>query len=113
MCAILHTVDEGFSLISTTQAAAEVKDSVVIFKREVTEVFFQFLKAATNLCGVAFMGLCIGLVKLIQNSFTITVPRVKGMGFYVGFQLLDNLIHIDTPLYLIGLSAKKSLLPVP
>ena len=113
MGSVLNTINKSFPFIGTTQAAAEAKDCIIIFKREVTEVFFQFLKAATNLCGVAFVGLCIGLVKLIQNSFTITVPRVKGMGFYVGFQIVDNLIHIDTPLYLIGLSAKKSLLPVP
>ena len=92
----METVDEGFTLISTTQTTTEVKDCIIIFKGKLTEEFFQFLKAGTDFRWVAFMGLCIGLVKLIQNSFTITVPRVKGMGFYVGFQLLTDLGDLAT-----------------
>ena len=65
MSSILETINEGFMFIGAAEVTTEGKDSVVIFQREVTEVFFQFLKAATNLCGVAFMGLCIGLVQLI------------------------------------------------
>ena len=81
MESILNTVDEGFTIISTAETATEVKDCVVIFQREVTEILFQFLKTITDFCWVAFVGLCVGLVKLIQHGFTITVPRVKGMGF--------------------------------
>ena len=96
-------INEGFALIGAAEVTTEVKDCVIIFKGNLTEELFQFLEPITDFWWVAFMRLCIGLVQLIQNSFTITVPRVKGMGFYVGFQLLDNIIHIDTPLYLIGL----------
>jgi hypothetical protein len=35
---ILETINEGFMLIGTAQTAAEVKDGVVIFKWEITEV---------------------------------------------------------------------------
>jgi len=101
MGSVLNTINEGFVFIGTTWSAAEIKDSIVIFQWEITEIFFQFFKAITDFCWVTFVGLSVGLVYLIQDGFTIAVPRVEGMGFYVGFQLVDNLIHTNTPLYMV------------
>ena len=73
---ILQSIDKSFSLICTTQAAAEVKYGVVIFQWEVAEIFLQFLEAFADLRWVGFVGFCVGLVKLIQDSFAIGVAQI-------------------------------------
>ena len=51
------------------------------------------------------MGFCVGLVKLIQDSFTVAVTGIKGMSIYVGFQPNCDLIHGGTS-WLAGASPK-------
>ena len=44
------------------------------------------------------MGFCVGLVDLIQYGFAIAITRIKGMGVYVCFQPLCDLIPVGTSL---------------
>lgn len=44
MCSILQTIQEGFAFVGTAQAAAEIKNSVVIIQGQLAQKFFQFLK---------------------------------------------------------------------
>jgi len=69
--------------ISGAEAAAEVEDCVVIIERQCAKEVFQRFESLTDLRWVAFVGLCVGLIQLIQDSFVVAVAGVKGMSFYV------------------------------
>lgn len=97
MSSVLNTINEGFVFIGAAQAATEVKDSIIIFQWEVTEEFFQFFEAITNLRRIRLMGLSIGLVKLIQDGFTITIPGVEGVGGDIIVKLFTDRVHTNTP----------------
>ena len=90
----MKAVEEGFAFVSATEAATEVEYSIVIIQREGAEEFFQFFEPFTDFRWVGFVGFCVGLVKLIQDGFAITVTGVEGMGGYVGIQPLCNILSI-------------------
>ena len=98
ICTVLETIEEGFVFVGAAEAAAEVEDGIVIIQGQAAQEGIQFFEAAADLRWVGFVGFCVGLVKLIQNSFAITVTGVEGVGGYVGIQPLCNLVHISTPL---------------
>ena len=70
---ILQTVQESFAFICAAQAAAEIEHSIVILQGQGMQKLLQFLETVTNLRRIAFVGLSIGLVQLIQNGFAVTV----------------------------------------
>ena len=84
MCPINQAVAEGFFLVGCAQAAAEVKDCIVIAQRQRFQETFQFLKALADFRRIGFMGFGIGLVKLVENGFSVAVPGIKGMVACVG-----------------------------
>lgn len=86
---------ERFTLVFCGDAAAEIEDGIIIVQRQGFQEGFQFSKACPDLQRIGLVGLGLGLVHLIQHGFTIAVPRIKGMGIYVGFQLLCDFIHVD------------------
>ena len=90
MCTIEQTVAEGFFLVGCTQAAAEVKDGVVIVQRQGFQKRLQFFETLADFRRIGFVGFAIGLVELIQNGFAIAAPRVKGMVVRIGFQCFGN-----------------------
>ena len=73
MRAVLQAVDKSFAFIGAAQATAEIEHRIVIVQRQFTQKLFQFLKSVANLGGIAFVGLGIGLVELIQYSLAVTV----------------------------------------
>ena len=85
MRTIKQTVAEGFFLVGSTQAAAEVKYGVVIVQGQGFQETLQFLEALADFRWVGFVGFCVGLVELIENSFSIAIPGIKGMVVRVGF----------------------------
>ena len=56
----------------------------------------QFSKACPDFRRVGLVGLGIGLVQLIQYGFAIGVIGIEGMGIYVVFQPLYDIIHVGT-----------------
>ena len=84
--------------VRATEAAAKIEDSVVVLQRESAEELFQLLKAIADVRRVEFVGLCVGLVQLIQDGFVITVTGIEGMRGYVGIEPLCNIFHVSTPL---------------
>ena len=92
----MEAVEEGFMLVRDTEAAAEVKDGVIIVQGKAAEELFQFLKTVADFWRIGFVGLCIGLVQLIQDSFAIAVTGIKGVSLYVDFQSFCDLIHDGT-----------------
>ena len=90
MRTIEQTVAEGFFLVGCTQAAAEVKDGVVIVQRQGFQKRLQFFETLADFRRIGFVGFAIGLVELIQNGFAIAAPRVKGMVVRIGFQCFGN-----------------------
>ena len=93
---INKTMSEGFLLIGSTQAAAEVKDSVVITQGQGFQETLQFLETIADFRWVGFVGFGIGLVELVKNSFTITIPRIKWMVACVGFQCFGKGLQENT-----------------
>ena len=81
---------EGFALVGGAEAAAEVKDGVVIVQGQGLQETLQFFETLADFWRIGFMGFAIGLVELIQNGFTIAAPRVKGMVARIGFQCFGN-----------------------
>ena len=92
MCPINQAVAEGFFLVGCTQAAAEIKDSIVIVQGQGFQETLQFLETIADFRWVGFVGFGIGLVELVKNSFTITIPRIKWMVACVGFSMLRQRI---------------------
>ena len=68
VCTIKQTVEKGFLLIGRTQAAAEVKDCIVIAQWQGFQETLQFLEALADLGWIGFVGFGIGLVKLVENG---------------------------------------------
>ena len=85
MCAVKQTVMEGFAFVGCTQSAAEVKDGVVIVQGKGFQKRLQFFETLADFWRIRFVGFGIGLVKLVENGFSIAAPRVKGMVACVGF----------------------------
>jgi len=85
MRSIEQTVAEGFFLVGCAQAAAEIKDGVVIAQGQGFKETLQFLKTFADLWWIGFVGFGIGLVELVENGFRIAVPGIKGMVACVGF----------------------------
>ena len=94
----MQAIDKCFAFIRTAQSATEVKNCVVICQWEIAEIFFQVFESVANFRRVVFMGFCVGLVELVQYGLTITITEIKGMGIYVCFQPICNLIHVGTSL---------------
>lgn len=94
----MEAFEEGFAFVGDAEAAAAVKNCVVIVQGKVAEELFQFLKSLADLLWIGFVGLCIGLLQLIQDRFTVAVTGIKRVGIYVGFQPLGDLIHDGTSL---------------
>lgn len=92
----MNAIIKSFAFIRDAEATAEVKNCVVVVQGEFTEELFQFLKSLADLWWIGFVGLCVGLVQLIQNCFTIAITEIKGMSIYVSFQLICDLIYDGT-----------------
>lgn len=90
MSSINQAVAEGFALVGGAEAAAEVKDGVVIVQRQGFQKRLQFFETLADFRRIGFVGFAIGLVELIQNGFAIAAPRVKGMVVRIGFQCFGN-----------------------
>ena len=50
---------------------------IVIIQRQCSQEFVQFLKTISDFRWIGFVRLCVGLVKLTQNSFTIPITKVN------------------------------------
>ena len=85
MCAVKQTVMEGFAFVGCAQAAAEVKDCIVIAQWKRFQKTLQFLEALADFWRIRFVGFGIGLVKLVENGFSVVVSGIKGMVACVGF----------------------------
>ena len=96
MCAIEQAVAEGFFLVGCTQAAAEVKNGVVIVQGQGFQETLQFLEALADFRWIGFVGFGIGMVELVENGFSIAAPRVKGMVACVGFQCFGKGLQDNT-----------------
>ena len=96
MRTIDQAVAEGFFLIGCTQAAAEVKDSVVIVQGQSFQKTLQFLETFADFGWIGFMGFGIGLVELVENGLRIAVPGIKGMVVRVGFQCFGKGLQDNT-----------------
>ena len=96
MCAIEQAMAEGFFLVGCTQAAAEVKDCIVIAQWQSFQETFQFLKALADFWWIGFVGFGIGLVELVENGFSVAVPGIKGMIACVGFQCFGKGLQDNT-----------------
>lgn len=90
MRSINQAVAEGFCLVGCTQAAAQVKNGVVIVQGKGFQKRLQFFETLADFRWIGFMGFAIGLVELIQNGFAIAAPGVKGMVVRIGFQCFRN-----------------------
>ena len=96
MGAVLETVKEGFAFIGCAELTTEVPHGIVIIQGQAAHEGIQFFESVVDLRRVGFVGFCIGLVELIQDGFTIAVAGVEGVGLYVGFQPLGDVIHGGT-----------------
>jgi hypothetical protein len=92
----LETIKKGFVFVGGAELATEIPYGIIIFQRQAAQKVVQFLKAVAYLRWVGFVGFCVGLIQLIQDCFAIAVAGIKGMGFYVCFQSLGNVIHVGT-----------------
>ena len=96
VCTIKQTVEKGFLLIGRTQAAAEVKDGVVITQGQGLQETFQFLEAFADFGWIGVVGFCIGLVELIENGFRVAAPGIKGMVARVSIQCFGKRLQDNT-----------------
>ena len=96
MRAIEQTVAEGFFLVGCAQAAAEVKDGIIIAQWQGFQKILQFLEALADLRRIRFVGFGIDLVELVENGFAIAVPGIKGMAVCVGFQCFGKGLQDNT-----------------
>ena len=96
MSSVEQAVTEGFFLVGCTQMATEVKDSVVIVQGQGFQETLQFLEALADLRRIRFVGFGIDLVELVENSFSVAVPGIKGMVACVGFQCFGKGLQDNT-----------------
>lgn len=67
----MQTVEECFILVCGTEAAAEVKDGIIIFQWQMPQQVIQFTEAVTDIRWVGFMGFLIDFllsVYITQSS---------------------------------------------
>ena len=96
MCAIEQAVAESLFLVGCTQAAAEVKNGVVIVQGQGFQKTLQFFETLADLRRIGFVGFGIGLVELVENGFSVVVPAIKGMVACVGFQCFGKGLQDNT-----------------
>ena len=96
MCPINQAVAEGFFLVGCTQAAAEVKDGIVIVQGQGFKETLQFFETFADFGRIGFMGFGISLVELVENGLRIAVPSIKGMVACVGFQCFGKGLQDNT-----------------
>ena len=89
-------VAEGFFLVGCTQAAAEVKDGVVIVQGQGFQKTLQFFETLADFWRIGFVGFGIGLVELVENGFSIAVPGIKGMVTCVSIQCFGKGLRDNT-----------------
>ena len=93
MSTVLQTVQESFAFVGTAQVAAEIEHSIVILQGQGVQKSLQFLETVTNLRRIAFVGLSIGLVKLIQNCLAVTIPGIKRILLDIHIQAAGNVFY--------------------
>ena len=89
-------MSEGFLLIGSTQAAAEIKDGIVIVQGQGFQETLQFLETIADFRWVGFVGFGIGLVELVKNGFSVATPGIKGMVSCVSFQCFGKGLQDNT-----------------
>jgi len=89
-------VAKGFFLICRTQAAAEVKDGIVIAQGQGFKETLQFLEAFADLRRIEVVGFGVGLVELIENGFGVAAPGIKGMVVRVSIQCFGKGLQDNT-----------------
>ena len=82
--------------VGGAELATEVPDGIVIVQGQAAQEDIQFLEAVADLRWVGFVGLCVGLVQLIQDGVKVAVVGSEWVGLYVGFQPLGDVIHGGT-----------------
>ena len=92
----MQDIDKCFAFVGTAQAAAEVKDGIVIAQWQGFQETLQFLESLTDFGWIGFMGFGIGLVELVENGLRITGPGIKGMVACVGFQCFGKGLQDNT-----------------
>ena len=83
-------------LIGGAEAAAEVKDGIIIAQWQGFKKTLQFLEALADFGWIGFVGFGIGLVELVENGFSVVVPAIKGMVACVGFQCFGKGLQDNT-----------------
>ena len=58
----MQAIPKGFMFIGSAEAATEVEHPVVIFQRQYTQNLLHLFESVSDLHGIAFVGLGIGLV---------------------------------------------------
>ena len=96
MCAIEQAMAEGFVFVGGTQAAAKVKDGIVIVQGQGFQKTLQFFETLADFRRIGFVGFGIGLIELVENGFRIIVPGIKGMAACVGFQCFGKGLQDNT-----------------
>ena len=96
MRSINQAVAESLFLVGCTQAAAEVKNGVVIVQGQGFQKTLQFFETFADLRWIGFMGFGIGLVELVENGFSIAVPGIKGMVARVRIQCFGKGLQENT-----------------
>ena len=67
----MQTVEECFMLVCGTEAAAEVKDGIIIFQWQISQQVTQFTEVITDIRWVGFMGFLVDFllsVYITQSS---------------------------------------------
>ena len=77
MHTVLQAVNKGFAFVCTTQVITEVEYCIIVIQGQGVQKFLQLLESVANLLWVAFVGLSIGLVNLIQNRLSVTIAGVE------------------------------------
>ena len=83
-------------MVGCTQAAAEVKDGIVIVQGQGFKETLQFFETLADFGRIGFMGFGISLVELVENCFSIAVPGIKGMVTRVSVQCFGKGLQDNT-----------------
>ena len=62
------------------EAAAEVKDGIIIFQWQISQQVIQFPEAIPDVRRVGFMGFLVCPEDLVQDSFAIRVSGIEWAG---------------------------------
>lgn len=87
---------EGFCLVGGAEAAAEVKDGVVIFQGQGFQKTLQLLETFADFGRIGFVRFGISLVELVKNGFSVATSGIKGMVVRVGFQCFGKGLQDNT-----------------